>query len=160
MEIKKADDGSSIFNVFFKASPEAWYYFGFEGNRLWVQSSNSDFNSVIIKKTNTNKAKIGEVAFIPGSEDETRTFTALCKRAYVRAIGGNDEIFPDNSNALADGLRSVVSANNDDRQAAAQALASSLSILNSELGEYLANVAAPVQIQMGAFAGAGIRNTR
>jgi len=97
---------------------------------------------------------------VTGREDETRTFTALCKRAYVRAIGGNDEIFPDNTNALAEGLRAVTSSNNDDRRAAAEYISTALQILNSELGEYLADPSPAVQIQVAAFAGAAIRNLR
>jgi hypothetical protein len=82
MEVKKTEDGSPVFNVFIKASPEAWYYFGLEDNRLLVQSSNSDFNSIISKKTNGGKAKIGEVAFIPGSDDETLSFINRFRRDY------------------------------------------------------------------------------
>jgi hypothetical protein len=74
MEIRKNEDGSPIFHVFFKASPEAWYYFGFEDNRLMVHSSNPAFNDIIAKKTNANKAKIGELVFVPGSDDETLSF--------------------------------------------------------------------------------------
>ncbi|MFM7851699.1 MAG: hypothetical protein ACKO96_07200, partial [Flammeovirgaceae bacterium] len=74
MEIRKNEDGSPIFHVFFKASPEAWYYFGFEDNRLMVHSSNPAFNDIIAKKTNANKAKIGELVFVPGSDDETVSF--------------------------------------------------------------------------------------
>lgn len=82
MEIKKTEDGGPVFNVFIKASPEAWYYFGLEDNRLLVQSSNSEFNDIISKKTNGGKAKIGEVAFIPGSDDETLSFINRFRRDY------------------------------------------------------------------------------
>ncbi len=71
MEIRKNEDGAPVFHVFFKASPEAWYYFGYEDNRLMVQSSNQLFNDLITKKTNASKAKVGELVFIPGSNDET-----------------------------------------------------------------------------------------
>ena len=70
------------FNVFIKASPEAWYYFGLEDNRLLVHSSNAEFNAIISKKTNGGKAKIGEVAFIPGSDDETLAFINRFRRDY------------------------------------------------------------------------------
>ena len=83
MEIKKTEDGGPVFNVFIKASPEAWYYFGLEDNRLLVHAANSDFNSIISKKTNGGKAKIGEVAFIPGSDDETLTFINRFRRDYL-----------------------------------------------------------------------------
>ncbi|HEY9047806.1 MAG TPA: hypothetical protein VIN08_17990 [Ohtaekwangia sp.] len=82
MEVKKNEDGSPVFHVFVKASPEAWYYFGFEDNRLMVQSSNSDFNTVIAKKSNAGKAKVGEVAFIPGSDDETLAFINRFRKQY------------------------------------------------------------------------------
>jgi hypothetical protein len=84
MEIKKTEDGSPVFHVFIKASPDAWYYFGLEDNRLLVQSSNSDFNDIISKKTNGGKAKIGEVAFIPGSDDEVLSFVNRFRRDYYQ----------------------------------------------------------------------------
>jgi len=82
LEVKKNEDGLPVFNVFFKASPETWYYFGFEDNRLLVQSSNSDFNNVITKKTNSGKVKVGEVAFVPGSDDEVLAFINRFRRDY------------------------------------------------------------------------------
>jgi hypothetical protein len=82
MEVKKNEDGGPVFHVFIKASPEAWYYFGLEDNRLLVHSSNSDFNAIISKKTNAGKAKVGEVAFIPGSEEETLAFINRFRKEY------------------------------------------------------------------------------
>jgi hypothetical protein len=82
MEVKKTTEGAQVFHVFIKASPEAWYYFGFEDNRLQVHSSNADFNGIISKKTNAAKAKIGEVAFIPGSDDETLAFINRFRKEY------------------------------------------------------------------------------
>jgi len=82
MELRKNEDGSSVFHVFFKASPDSWYYFGLEDNRLMVHSSNPEFNSVIQKKTNAAKAKIGELVFIPGSDEETLTFINKFRRKY------------------------------------------------------------------------------
>ncbi|HYG04438.1 MAG TPA: hypothetical protein VD927_18455 [Chryseosolibacter sp.] len=82
MEIRKTTDGAQIFNVFFKASPESWYYIGFEDNRLMLHSSNEAFNDVISKKTNAGKVKFGEVAFIPGSDDETLAFINRFRKAY------------------------------------------------------------------------------
>jgi hypothetical protein len=81
LEVKKTEEGN-IFHLFFKASPEAWYYFGFEDNRLMVHSSNGDFNSIIAKRSNVGKVKIGEVAFIPGSDEETLAFINRFRRQY------------------------------------------------------------------------------
>jgi hypothetical protein len=83
VEVKKnKEDGSPVFNLFIKASPDAWYFFGFEDNRLMVHSSNPDFNSTISKKTNAGKVKVGEVAFIPGSDDETLAFINRFRKDY------------------------------------------------------------------------------
>lgn len=83
MEVKRTVDGTPVFHVFFKASPESWYYFGIEDNRLLIFSSNKEFNSVIQKRSNAGKAKIGEVAFIPGSEDETLEFINRFRKQYL-----------------------------------------------------------------------------
>ena len=82
MEIRKNEDGSPVFHVFFKASPEAWYYFGFEDNRLMVHSANPAFNDLISKKTNASKAKVGELVFIPGSDDEILSFVNRFRLNY------------------------------------------------------------------------------
>ncbi len=82
MELRRNEDGSPVFHVFFKASPESWYYFGYEDNRLLVQSSNQDFNTLISKKTNAAKAKIGELTFVPGSDDETLVFINRFRKNY------------------------------------------------------------------------------
>jgi hypothetical protein len=82
MEIRKNEDGSPVFHVFFKASPESWYYFGYEDNRLMVQSSNQLLNDLIAKRTNASKAKVGELVFIPGSDDETLAWINKFRLTY------------------------------------------------------------------------------
>jgi hypothetical protein len=82
MESRKTEDGAPVFHVFIKASPESWYYFGFEDNRLMIHSSNGAFNDVIAKKSNAGKAKVGELAFIPGSDDETLAFINRFRKQY------------------------------------------------------------------------------
>ena len=83
MEFRKTKDGVTVFNVFFKASPESWYYFGVEDSRLLIHSSNKDFNSIISKRSTAGKAKIGEIAFIPGSEEETVAFINRFRKQYL-----------------------------------------------------------------------------
>lgn len=83
MEIRRTADGVPVFHVFFKASPESWYYFGIEDNRLLIHSANKDFNAMISKRSNAGKAKIGEVAFIPGSEEETLSFINRFRKQYL-----------------------------------------------------------------------------
>ena len=82
MEIKKNEDGSPVFHVFIKASADSWYYIGYEDNRLMVQSSNEEVNTLIAKKTNASKAKLGELVFIPGSDEETLAFINRYRKNY------------------------------------------------------------------------------
>ena len=71
-----------FFMCFFKASSDAWYYFGYEDNRLLIQSSNPEFNAIISKKTNASKAKVGDLVFVPGSDEETLTFINRFRQTY------------------------------------------------------------------------------
>ncbi len=82
MEIRKNEDGTAVFHVFIKASPESWYYLGFEDNRLMVQSGNEELNTLVSKKTNAAKAKLGELVFIPGSDEETLDFINRFRKVY------------------------------------------------------------------------------
>jgi len=82
MEIGKSEDGAPVFHVFFKASPEAWYYFGYEDNRLMVQTSVAAANDLIAKKTNAGKAKVGDMVFIPGSDEETLAWINKFRLTY------------------------------------------------------------------------------
>ena len=81
MEVKKTEDGGPVFNVFIKASPDAWYYFGLEDNRLLVHSSNPDFNDIISK---SNEEKLDRRScFYPWSDDEKRlSFINRFRRDY------------------------------------------------------------------------------
>ena len=82
MEIKKDEGGNPIFHVFFKASPDVWYYFGYQDNQLMVHSGDENFNQIIAKKTNAAKAKVGELVFIPGSNDEALSFINRFRKTY------------------------------------------------------------------------------
>ena len=82
MEIKKNEDGAPVFHLFIKASPESWFYFGFEDNRLMVHSSVPALNDVMVKKANAGKAKVGELVYIPGTDDETLGFINRYRQTY------------------------------------------------------------------------------
>lgn len=84
MEIRRNEDGTPVFHVFFKASPEAWYYYGYEDNRLMIHSSDPAFNDIIAKKTNAAKSKVGELTFIPGSDDETLAWINKFRLNYYK----------------------------------------------------------------------------
>lgn len=90
MEAKRAEDGSPIFHVFFKASPESWYYFGYEDHRLMIHSSNTLVNDLMQKKTNASKAKVGELVYIPGSDDEMLAFVNRFRKDYLEITSPYD----------------------------------------------------------------------
>jgi hypothetical protein len=90
MEIRRNEDGTPVFHVFLKASPESWYYFGYEDNRLMIQSSRQMVNEVVSKRTNASKAKLGELVFIPGSDDETLEFINRFRKNYYGKEDGYD----------------------------------------------------------------------
>lgn len=82
MEIKKSEDGAPVFHLFIKASPDAWFYFGLEDNRVLIHSSLESINDLLIKKSNASKAKIGELVYIPGSTEETLAFINRFRQTY------------------------------------------------------------------------------
>lgn len=82
MEIKKNEDGAPVFHLFIKGSPESWFYFGMEDNRLMVHSSVPALNDVMVKKANAGKAKLGELVYIPGTDDETLAFVNRFRQNY------------------------------------------------------------------------------
>jgi hypothetical protein len=47
-----------------------------------IHTSNSEINGIVSKKTNSGKAKVGEVAFIPGTEDEVLAFINKFRLQY------------------------------------------------------------------------------
>ena len=88
-EVRKNEDGGSVMNLFLKASPDSWYYFGLEDNRLLAYSSNEAFNDIIYKRTNAAKAKLGELVFVPGDESEVLSFINRFRLNYY----GIDDLY-------------------------------------------------------------------
>jgi len=82
LEIGKSEDGAPIFHLFIKASPDSWFYFGVEDNRLMIHSSLPALNDFVSKKTNASKAKVGELVYIPGTIDETLSWINKFRLTY------------------------------------------------------------------------------
>ena len=82
MEIGKTEDGNPLFNLFFKASSESWYYLNYQDNRLMMFSSNEEFNQTLSKRTNAAKAKAGDLVYLPGSRDEVQSFVDRFRSMY------------------------------------------------------------------------------
>lgn len=82
LEIGKSEDGAPVFHLFMKASPDSWFYFGVEDNRLMIHSSLPALNDFVSKKTNASKAKVGELVYIPGTIDETLSWINKFRLTY------------------------------------------------------------------------------
>lgn len=82
MEIKKTEDGAPVFHFFIKASPDSWFYFGMEDNRVMIHSSLQPINDFLAKKSNASKAKVGELVYIPGTIDETLAWINKFRQVY------------------------------------------------------------------------------
>lgn len=80
-EIRKTEVGENI-NLFIKASPESWYYFSMEEDKLLMYSSNDEFNTFLTTKNNLGKAKIGEFQFGPADLPETLDFINTFRAVY------------------------------------------------------------------------------
>ncbi|QSE97963.1 hypothetical protein [Fulvivirga lutea] len=89
LEIRRMDDGVPVLNLFIKASPDSWYFFSYEDNRLLIYSSNNAVNDLVSKKSNGGKAKIGELIFAPADKAETLNFINRFRLQYY----GIDEIY-------------------------------------------------------------------
>lgn len=80
-EIRKTEVGETI-NLFIKASPESWYYYSMEEDKLLMYSSNEEFNNFLKTKSNMGKAKIGEFQFGPADLPETLEFINTFRAIY------------------------------------------------------------------------------
>lgn len=83
MEIGKTEDGGPVFHVFIKVSPDSWFYFGMEDNRVMIHTSLQPINDFVTKKTNASKAKVGELVYIPGTIDETLSWINKFRLTYL-----------------------------------------------------------------------------
>ncbi|MCF6361548.1 MAG: DNA translocase FtsK 4TM domain-containing protein [Cyclobacteriaceae bacterium] len=80
-EIRKTEAGETI-NLFIKASPDSWYYYSMEEDKLLMYSSNEAFNAFVTSKSNMGKAKIGEFQFGPADLPETLQFINTFRAIY------------------------------------------------------------------------------
>ena len=80
-EIRKTETGE-IINLFLRASPESWYFFSYEENKLYIYTSNEELNEFVKEKTNIGKAKIGEFQFGPSDFDEMINFIQTFRAVY------------------------------------------------------------------------------
>jgi hypothetical protein len=82
LEIKKTENGDVV-NLFLQFSPDIWYYFNFEENRLMTVSSSPDFNNIIKSKSGALKANFGEYFFLNGENQDVLSFINKFRQEYL-----------------------------------------------------------------------------
>jgi hypothetical protein len=82
LEIKKNETGDVI-NLFLQFSPNSWYFFNFEENRIITASSNDTYLDVIADKTNALKADFGDYFFLDGELNDALRFIDRYRSEYL-----------------------------------------------------------------------------
>lgn len=83
MEIAKTEEKGDVVNIFIQVSSGCWYFFNYEDRRLIIFSSNQAFNDQILKKSNVNKAKLGEYVFAGGDQQDVLKFIDHFRLDYL-----------------------------------------------------------------------------
>lgn len=82
LEIKPTLDGT-IVNLFMQATPDAWYYFSYQNNRMGIWAYNEDFCDLIGSKSKINKAGSDEFAFFLSDIAETLNYVNRFRKTYL-----------------------------------------------------------------------------
>lgn len=82
LEIKKNENGDVI-NLFLQFSPNSWYFFNFEENRIITASSNDAYLDVIASKTDALKADFGDYFFLDGELNDALRFIDRFRLEYL-----------------------------------------------------------------------------
>ncbi|WKN33164.1 hypothetical protein PZB74_07385 [Porifericola rhodea] len=83
LEIKPLEMGGMLINLFMQATPDSWYYFSFQNNRLAVWAYNEEFCDVVGAKSKIGKVDGGEYAYFLSDIAETATFINRFRKDYL-----------------------------------------------------------------------------
>ena len=82
IEIRHVKDEGNRINIFLQVASGVWYYFSYEGNRLYTFSSYQVYNDEIDKKSKIGKAKPGEYVVTTSDIAETMKFVNRFRKNY------------------------------------------------------------------------------
>ena len=74
LEMKKNDTGGDVVNLFLQIAETTWYHFSLDDNRLFLYSSNSEFNDAVQENSTMARAGFGQFSVGLGEEVETMKF--------------------------------------------------------------------------------------
>ncbi len=83
LEIKPIDMGGMMVNLFMQATPDSWYYFSYQNNRLAVWAYDEEFCDVIGSKSKIGKVDGGEYAYFLSDIAETMTYINRFRKQYL-----------------------------------------------------------------------------
>jgi hypothetical protein len=83
LEIKPLEMGDMMVNLFMQATPDSWYYFSFQNNRLAVWAYNEEFCDVIGSKSKIGKVDSGEYAYFLSDIAETLKYVNRFRKDYL-----------------------------------------------------------------------------
>ena len=82
LEIKPTETGN-IMNLFVQATPDSWYYFSYQSNRMAVWAYSEEFCDLMGAKSKIDKAGSDEFAFFLSDIAETLTFVNRFRKTYL-----------------------------------------------------------------------------
>lgn len=82
LEIKPTEEGT-IVNLFMQATPDSWYYFTYQNNRMGIWAYNEGFCDEIGARSKMGKADADEFAFYLSDISETLTFVNRFRKTYL-----------------------------------------------------------------------------
>lgn len=83
LEIKPLEMGEVMVNLFMQATPDSWYFFSFQNNRLAVWAYNEEFCDVVGGKSKIGKVDSGEYAYFLSDIAETMKFINRFRKNYL-----------------------------------------------------------------------------
>lgn len=83
LEIKPTQEEGTIINLFMQATPDAWYYFSYQNNRMGIWAYHEDFCDLIGSKSKINKAGSDEFAFYLSDIAETLKYVNRFRKTYL-----------------------------------------------------------------------------
>ncbi len=82
VEIRHTQDEGNRINIFLQVASGVWYYFSYEGNRLYTFSSYDNYNNAIDAKSKIGKAKPGDYVVTTSDIAETLKFVNRFRKDY------------------------------------------------------------------------------
>ncbi|HYG37615.1 MAG TPA: hypothetical protein VD908_03305 [Cytophagales bacterium] len=82
IEIRKMPNSGEVFSLYLEATAGTYYFFRFEANKLWVFSSDEDFNDAIASKSKGESVKPGQYTFVLSNMADMLTYINRFRRNY------------------------------------------------------------------------------